>query len=189
MMYFSEKKDIVTIGALDFAIYLSAREIQNRIREVAKQIEKDYNKKNPIFLVVLNGAFMFAADLIRNMDIGCDVDFVKVSSYKGLASTGRLEVKIPNEKNLKGRHVVIIEDIVDSGFTLDQYVPQVEAQIPASLKVCTLLTKPDAAKHDVKVHYECFSIPTKFVIGYGLDFDGAGRNLPHIYQLIDAWTR
>jgi len=189
MMYFSEKKDVVTIGALDFAIYLSAREIQNRIREVALQIEEDYKDKNPLFLVVLNGAFMFAADLIRNMDIACDVDFVKVSSYKGLASTGRLEVKIPNEKDLKGRHVVIVEDIVDSGFTLDQYVPTVVVQSPASTKICTLLEKPDAAKYKVEVDYKCFSIPTKFVIGYGLDFDGAGRNLPHIYQLIDEYGR
>jgi len=188
-MYFSEKKDVVTIGALDFAIYLSAREIQNRIREVGKAIEKDYADKNPLFLIVLNGAFMFAADLIRNMDIACDVDFVKVSSYKGLASTGKLEVKIPNEKDLKGRHVVILEDIVDSGFTLNQYVPVVEEQKPASLKVCTLLEKPDATKFEVRVDYTCFRIPTKFVIGYGLDFDGAGRNLPHIYQLIDEWGR
>jgi len=188
-MYFSEKKDVVTIGALDFAIYLSAREIQNRIREVAGQIEKDYNGKNPLFLVVLNGAFMFAGDLIRNMDIGCEIDFVKVSSYKGLASTGTLEVKIPNESNLTNRHVVILEDIVDSGFTMEQYIPQVQAQNPASIAVCTLLEKPEAKKFEGKVDYCCFKIPTKFVIGYGLDFDGAGRNLPHIYQLIDEWGR
>ena len=186
-MYFSEKKDVVTIGALDFVLYLSAREIQNKIREVAKKVETDYVGKNPLFLVVLNGAFMFAADLIRNMDITCDVDFVKVSSYKGLASTGRLEVKIPNEKDLKGRHVVIVEDIVDSGFTLDQYIPKVKEQEPASLKVCTLLQKPEAKDFEVQVDYTCFKIPTKFVIGYGLDFDGAGRNLPHIYQLIDEF--
>jgi hypoxanthine phosphoribosyltransferase len=186
-MYFSEKKDVVTIGALDFVLYLSAREIQNTIREVAKKVEKDYAKKNPLFLVVLNGAFMFAADLIRNMDITCDVEFVKVSSYKGLASTGKLDVKLPNEKNLKGRHVVVIEDIVDSGFTLHQYLPQVEAQMPASIKVCTLLQKPEAANFTVKIDYTCFKIPTKFVVGFGLDFDGAGRNLPHIYQLIDEY--
>jgi len=187
MMYFSEKKDVVTIGALDFVLYLSAREIQNRIREVALKIEKDYADKNPLFLIVLNGAFMFAADLIRNMDITCDVDFVKVSSYKGLASTGRLEVKISNEKNLKGRHIVILEDIVDSGFTLNQYMPIVEKQGPASLEICSLLKKPEAADFEIDVAYCCFQIPTKFVIGYGLDFDGAGRNLPHIYQLIDEY--
>ena len=188
MMYFSEKKDVVTIGALDFVLYLSAREIQNRIREVALQVEKDYSDKNPLFLVVLNGAFMFAADLIRNMDITCDVDFVKVSSYKGLASTGQLEVKITNEKNLKDRHVVVVEDIVDSGFTLNQYLPQVLDQNPASLKICTLLEKPEATNFEVNVDYTCFKIPAKFVIGYGLDFDGAGRNLPHIYQLIDEYS-
>lgn len=188
MMYFSEKKDVVTIGALDFVLYLSAREIQNRIRELAKEVERDYADKNPLFLIVLNGAFMFAADLIRNMDITCDVDFVKVSSYKGLASTGRLEVKIPNEKDLEGRHVVIVEDIVDSGFTLHQYLPKVSEQAPASLKVCTLLQKPEAADFKIKIEYCCFRIPTKFVVGYGLDFDGAGRNLPHIYQLIDEYS-
>ena len=187
-MYFSEKKDVVTIGALDFVLYLSAREIQNSIRDIASKIEKDYQGKNPLFLVVLNGAFMFAADLIRNLDIPCDVEFVKVSSYKGLASTGKLDVKISNEKNLEGRHLVIVEDIVDSGFTLNQYLPQVEEQGPASMKVCTLLKKPEAVKFNVNVDYFCFSIPAKFVIGYGLDFDGAGRNLPHIYQLIDEYS-
>lgn len=187
MMYFSEKKDVVTIGALDFVLYLSAREIQNTIREIARKVEQDYADKNPLFLVVLNGAFMFAADLVRNMDIPCDVEFVKVSSYKGLASTGKLDVKISNEKNLEGRHVIIVEDIVDSGFTLHQYLPQVKEQNPKSLKVCTLLQKPEAANYKVQVDYSCFRIPSKFVIGYGLDFDGAGRNLPHIYQLIDEY--
>ena len=187
-MYFSEKKDVVTIGALDFVLYLSARELQNKIREVAQQIEKDYADKNPLFLIVLNGAFMFAADLIRNLDITCDVDFVKVSSYKGLASTGRLEVKISNEKDLKDRHVVVVEDIVDSGFTLHQYLPRVNELGPSSLKVCTLLQKPEAADFKIPIDYCCFRIPTKFVIGYGLDFDGAGRNLPHIYQLIDEYS-
>ena len=140
-MFFSEKKDVVTIGALDFVLYISAREIQNKIRRVAAEIEKDYADKNPLFLIVLNGAFMFAADLIRNMDITCDVDFVKVSSYKGLASTGRLEVKFPNEKDLNGRHIVVVEDIVDSGFTMDQYIPRLKEQNPASVKICTLLQK------------------------------------------------
>ena len=185
MMYFSENKDVVTIGALDFVIYINAKEIQDRIREVSKQIEKDYTGKNPLFLVVLNGAFIFAGDLMRNMDISCEIDFVKVSSYKGLASTGSLEIKIPNETNLKDRHVIIIEDIVDSGFTMDQYIPKVKEQAPKSVKICTLLTKPSAAKYEVDIDYKCFDIPTKFVVGYGLDFDGAGRNLPHIYQLID----
>ena len=120
-------------------------------------------------------------------EVSCDVEFVKVSSYKGLASTGQLDVQISNEKNLKGRHIVVLEDIVDSGFTLNQYLPQVEEQKPASIKVCTLLQKPDAADFKVQVDYACFKIPTKFVIGYGMDFDGAGRNLPHIYQLIDEY--
>ena len=183
MMHFSTKKDIVSIGALDFALYLSAREIQNRVREVAHSIEKSYKKKNPVFLVVLNGAFMFAADLIRNMDIACDVSFVKVSSYKGLASTGTLTVQMTNEKELKDRHVIILEDIVDSGFTMSNYLPQVLEQEPESVEICTLLEKPDANKFEVDIKYSCFKIPDRFVIGYGLDFDGVGRNLPHIYQL------
>ncbi len=185
MMYFNKNKDIVSIGSLDFVIYLSAREIQRRIHIVAKEIENDYRDKNPVFLVILNGAFIFAGDLVRYLDIGCDIEFVKVSSYKGLASTGVLNIKIPNEKKLKGRHVIIVEDIVDSGFTLSQYLPEVEKQNPESVKICTLLKKPEALKFDIEVSYECFSIPSKFVVGYGLDFDGIGRNLPHIYQLID----
>ncbi len=185
MMYFSSNKEIVTIGALDFVIYKSAREIQNTIHKLAKRIEKDYTGKKPVFLVVLNGAFMFAADLVRYMDISCEVSFVKISSYKGLASTGQLKIQMVNEKDLANRHVVIIEDIIDSGFTMKNYLPKVYEQNPKSIKICALLEKPDATKHDISIDYLGFSIPEKFVVGYGLDFDGVGRNLPHLYQLID----
>lgn len=184
-MYFSDKKDVVTIGSLDFVIYISAREIQNRIREVALKIESEYRDQNPLFLVILNGAFMFAADIIRNMDIACDVTFVKVSSYKGLASTGKLNIQMTNEKDLKGRTVIVLEDIVDSGFTMNNYMPVILSQDPKSVDICTFLVKPEATKFDVDIKYSCFNIPDRFVIGYGLDFDGAGRNLPHLYQLIE----
>lgn len=184
-MYFSDKKDVVTIGSLDFVVYLSAREIQNRVRTTAQKIEAEYARKNPLFLIVLNGAFMFAADLIRNLDVACDVAFVKISSYKGLVSTGELTVSMIDEEVVKGRHVVIVEDIIDSGLTMNKYVPQLKSLGPQSVSICSLLKKKDAMKYPVEADYICFEIADKFVVGYGLDFDGAGRNLPHIYQLID----
>ena len=184
MMYFTEKRDVVTIGDLDFVIYLSAREIQNNIRTTAKKITEDYRDKNPLFLVILNGAFMFAADLMRNLDFACDVQFVKVSSYKGLSSTGKVTYDKVEELKIKGRNVIVVEDIVDSGLTMHSFLPALEEYEPESLSVCTLLDKPSARVFDVDVKYTTFKISDHFVIGYGLDFDGAGRNLPHIYQLI-----
>lgn len=183
-MYFSEKRDIVTISDLDFVLYLSAREIQNRIRDVADELTKDYQNKNPLFIVILNGAFMFAADLMRNLDFACDVQFIKASSYKGMASTGKVSFEVVEDLKLKGRNVIVVEDIVDSGLTLHSFLPDLQALAPASLKVCTLLDKPSARAFEVPVDYQAFTVADHFVIGYGLDFDGAGRNLPHIYQLI-----
>lgn len=183
-MYFSEKRDVVTIGELDFAIYLSAREIQNRIRLIAEQITKDYHDKNPLFLVILNGAFMFAADIMRNLDFACDVQFIKASSYQGLSSTGKVTFGKVEELKINNRNVILIEDIVDSGLTLHSFIPTLAEYNPKSLEVCTLLDKSEARVFDVDVKYTAFDIPDHFVIGYGLDFDGAGRNLPHIYQLI-----
>lgn len=184
MMYFTEKRDVVTIGELDFVIYLSAREIQNKIRATADKITKDYHDKNPLFLVILNGAFMFAADLMRNLDFACDVQFIKASSYQGLSSTGKVTFGEVEELKIAGRNVILVEDIVDSGLTLHSFIPTLKEYGPTSLSVCTLLDKPAARVFDVDIDYSVFEIPDHFVIGYGLDFDGAGRNLPHIYQLI-----
>ena len=184
MMYFTEKRDIVTIGELDFVIYLSAREIQNTIRGLAAEITEAYKEKNPLFIVVLNGAFMFAADLMRNLDFVCDVQFIKASSYKGMASTGKVTFGKVEELKIKDRHVVVLEDIVDSGLTLHSFLPVLNEYQPKSMEVCTLLDKPSARVFEVDIKYTAFSISDHFVIGYGLDFDGAGRNLPHIYQLI-----
>lgn len=184
MMHFTEKRDIVTIKDLDFVIYLSAREIENRIREIAVTIAQDYEDKNPLFLVILNGAFVFAADLMRSLDFACDVQFIKASSYKGLSSTGKVTFSSVEELKLAGRHVIVIEDIVDSGLTLHSFMPTLMDYKPLTLEVCTLLDKPEARVFEVGPKYVAFSISDHFVIGYGLDFDGAGRNLPHIYQLI-----
>lgn len=188
MMYFSEKRDIVTINELDFVIYLSAREIQNRIREIAAKIGEDYKNRNPLFLVILNGAFMFAADLMRNLDFACDVQFIKASSYQGLSSTGKVTFGKVEELKIKGRDVILVEDIVDSGLTLNSFVPALKDYEPKSIAVCTLLDKAEARVFEVDVDYTAFTIANHFVIGYGLDFDGAGRNLPHIYQLIHEMT-
>lgn len=183
-MYLSEKKDVVTIQDLDFAIYLSAQQIQSKIRSVSERLTQDYQDKNPLFLVVLNGAYVFASDLLRNLDFGCEVKFMKISSYKGLSSTGKVSFDNMGDFNIKDRHVVLVEDIVDSGLTLHSLLPELNKQEPLSLEVCTLLSKPSARAFSVSVKYTCFTIPDSFVVGYGLDFDESGRNLPHIYQLI-----
>ncbi len=184
MLHFTKNRDVVTVKDLDFVIYLSAREIQNQIRKVAAEITKEYEHKNPLFLVILNGAFIFAADIVRNLDFACDLQFVKAKSYQGMASTGDVKFGKVEELKIKGRHVIIIEDIVDSGLTLHTFLPILQEYEPLSLEICTLLDKPEARKHEVPVKYIAFSISDYFVIGYGLDFDGEGRNLPHIYQLI-----
>lgn len=184
MMYFTDNKDVVTIRDMDFVVYRSTREIQNRIRSIAQKITQDYRDKNPLFLVVLNGAFIFSADLIRNLDFACDVQFIKATSYKGITSTGKVSFEKVEDLKIKDRHVILVEDIVDTGLTLNSFIPNLKEYSPASLEVCTLLDKASARVYDVDVKYTGFVIPDSFVIGYGLDFDGAGRNLPHIYQLI-----
>jgi len=183
-MYFSDKRDVVTISELDFVVYLTERELHNRVREMAEEISKEYADKNPLFIVILNGAFIFAADLMRCFGFACDVQFIKASSYKGMASTGKVSFEAVEDLKLEGRHVIVVEDIVDSGLTLHSFLPDLQALSPASLKVCTLLDKPSARAFEVPVDYKAFTVADHFVIGYGLDFDGAGRNLPHIYQLI-----
>lgn len=184
-MYYSPNKDMVTIKDLDFSLYLSAREIQNKIRIMATKIASEYEGKNPLLLVVLNGAFIFGADLIRNMDIACTVQFIRLKSYDQLKSTEQLQISGMDKVDVKDRHVIIVEDIIDSGFTMHTFVPLLEEMNPSSIAIASLLMKDDEIKYNVNVKYTGFHIPEKFVVGYGLDYDGQGRNLPHIYQLVE----
>lgn len=174
----------ITIRDTRFRIFIPYEQIETRIKELARQINEEYADKNPLFLGVLNGAFIFASDLFKMLEIDCGISFVKVASYDGTSSSKDLRSLIGIEENLEGRHVILLEDIVDTGYTLTQVLPQLKERKPASLKVMTLLSKPDAMEHNVKVDYVGFEIPNDFIVGYGLDYDGLGRNYKDIYQLV-----
>ena len=166
-----------------FVPFLSAESIQREVKELAKSINTNYSGKKVTFVAILNGAFMFASDLLKEITLDCEITFVKVSSYKGSMSTGRVDELIGLNENLTGKHVIILEDIVDTGITMDKIHKLIELQLPDSLKICTLLYKKDAHKGRVMPDYVAFEIENKFVVGYGLDYDEAGRNLKEIYQI------
>ncbi len=169
----------------EFEIYLSEQDIQEKVKELAKQLENDYKDKNPLFIAILNGSFMFASDIFKNLNIDAEICFIKLASYKGMKSTGNVITAIGLDQDLYDRHVIIIEDIVDTGKTLYNFLPKLQHQQTASLKIVTLLHKPEATTFPLTIDYIGFSIPNKFVVGYGLDYDGLGRNLKEIYQLAE----
>jgi len=175
----------VRVGDKYFELFIDSEQIQQKVAETAENITKEYRDKNPVFLCVLNGAFMFAADLLRNINIPAEVSFIKFSSYNGTQSTGKVSSLIGINGNLQGRHIVLIEDIIDTGKTIHEILPQVLEHAPASVRLASLLSKPSARTHDVRIDYTCFEIPDKFVVGYGLDYNEQGRNLQHIYALAD----
>ena len=177
--------EIIQVLDKKFKPFITAAEIDVRIKEMAAQITKDYEGKNPIFIAILNGSFMFAADLFKSIKGSAEIVFIKLASYKGTKSTGNVITSIGLDEPLEGRHVVIIEDIVDTGNTLTKFLPQLYNQQPASLKIAALLQKPEALEHPLDVHYVGFSVPNKFLLGFGLDYDGQGRNLAEIYQLVE----
>lgn len=168
-----------------FKPYISAAQINERIKELAKEINIEYAGKRPIFIAILNGSFMFASDLFKDINIDAEICFIKLASYKGTRSTGNVITSIGLDEPLKDRHVIIIEDIVDTGNTLHQFLPQLYNQQPASLKIASLLHKPDALKYPIVIDYLGFNVPNIFLLGFGLDYDGLGRNLAEIYQLVE----
>lgn len=151
---------------------------------MAEAINKDFQGKKPLFLAILNGSFMFAADIFRQIEVEAEICFVRLSSYAGTQSTGQVVTAIGLDKEITNRHVILLEDIIDTGRTLSAFLPNLEQQHPASLSIATLLHKPDAAQFTVPIHYCGFTIPNLFVLGYGLDYNGLGRNLPGLYQLL-----
>jgi hypoxanthine phosphoribosyltransferase len=168
----------------EFEPYLSETDIANTIQRMANELNKDYSGKRPLFIAILNGSFMFASDIFKVIDIDAEICFIKLASYKGTKSSGQVITAIGLDTEIYDRHVVILEDIVDTGKTLNEFLPQLEHQQPASLKIAALLHKPEAMVYPIKIDYLGFSIPNKFVVGYGLDYDGLGRNIGEIYQLI-----
>lgn len=177
--------DNITIKDKQFTPYIPSEQIQLRVRELARQINTDYAGKTPLFVAILNGSFMFAADLFKHLDIDCSISFVKVASYKGTTSTGRVVNLIGLDETIRDRDIILLEDIVDTGKTLSELLPDFTNQNPRSLKILTLLAKPECLEYDVKVDYVGFEIPNAFIVGYGLDYDGLARNLKDIYQIVD----
>lgn len=166
-----------------FIPYLSEKDIIDKVKELAEKINKDYEGKQPLFISILNGSFMFSADLFKFLTIDAEICFIKLASYKGTKSSGQVITAIGLDTDIHGRDIIILEDIIDTGKTLSQFLPQVYNQQPSSLKIAVLLHKPEATVHPVNIDYICFSIPNKFVLGYGLDYNGLGRNLAQLYQL------
>jgi len=175
---------LIKVHDKSFDIYLSSETIQQRVKELADQINTDYAGKRPLFIAILNGSFMFAADLFKNLTIEAEICFIKLASYKGMKSSGNVVTSIGLEDDLFGKEVIIVEDIVDTGKTLHNFLPKLEHQQPKSLRIATLLHKKEATAYPLTLDYVGFEIPDKFVVGYGLDYDGLGRNLKEIYQLV-----
>ena len=176
---------VIRVHDKSFEPFLSEEEIARKIREVAGQLNQDYSGKRPVFIAILNGAFMFASDLFKHLSIDAEICFIKLASYKGTRSTGHIVTAIGLDLDLFGRDVVIIEDIVDTGKTLHHFLPQLHHQQPSSLKIVALLHKPDAMVFPITIDYLGFTIPNKFVVGYGLDYDGLGRNIASLYKLVE----
>lgn len=166
-----------------FAVSIPEAELQKEICRVAAEITKDMQGKDPIFMPVLNGSFIFAADLLREIPIPCEVSFIKLASYQGTCSTGEIREVIGLMQDITGRHVIIVEDIIDSGLTMAHMIETLKQQNPASISVCSMLVKPDALKVKVPIDYCCMEIPNDFIVGFGLDYDGFGRNTRDIYTL------
>ena len=177
--------DTVRIHDKTFNSFLSEEKISKKVKELASLLNRDYADKKPIFIAILNGAFIFAADLFKCLSIDAEISFIKLASYKGTKSSGQVITAIGLDIDLFNRHVVILEDIVDTGKTLHEFLPQLWHQQPASLKIVALLHKAEAKSFPVMVDYTGFEIPDKFVVGYGLDYNGLGRNTSAIYQLFE----
>ncbi len=169
----------------EFELSIPEEKLLKAVDKVAEQMNKDLEGKNPLMVCVLNGSFMFASDLMKRLTIPCEISFVKLSSYSGTGSTGTVKEIIGLNEDIKGRTIVLLEDIVDTGLTIINTVEQVKQMGPADVKVATMLFKPDACKRDVKLDYVGMDIPNDFIVGYGLDYDGYGRNLKDIYTVVE----
>ena len=174
---------IVKIHDREFVKTISAEEIAAQVKRVAGDINRDYAGKRPLLLGVLNGCFMFASDLMKNLEIECEISFVKFSSYEGADTTGTVKQVMGLSESIEGRDVIIVEDIVDTGLTMHKMLEVLGNSKPASLAIASLFLKPARLRVPVEVKYSAFEIPDRFIVGYGLDYDGLGRNLPDVYDV------
>ena len=175
--------DTVKLHDKFFTLFIEAQKIEDTVKKLAKDIANDLKGEQPLFIVILNGSFMFVADFVRYYKANCEVSFVKLSSYKGMGSTGKIKELVGLQENIEGKTVIILEDIIDTGNTLQEIYQIFKDKKVKTLKIATLFFKPDVFKKDLKIDYIGLSIPNKFIVGYGLDYDGLGRNLTDIYQL------
>ena len=176
---------IVKIKDKSFRPSIPESEIKARVKAVAQQISKDMAGKTPLLLGVLNGSFIFAADLMREMTIPCEISFVKLASYQGTTSTGKVKEVIGINEDLSGRTIIIVEDIVESGQTMKQMIESLGTRNPESVHICALFFKPDKLKEELTLDYVAFRIPDDFIVGYGLDYDGLGRELKDVYTIVE----
>ena len=176
--------DTIQIKDKKFRLSIPESEIQAAVKKVAEQINHDITEKNPVFICVLNGAFMFAGDLMKNVNMPCEITFVKLSSYDGLYTSGVVKEIIGLNESVVGRNVVVVEDIVDTGITMERILSSLRAKGANEIRVATFLQKPDALQRDIKIDYVAMKIPNDFIVGYGLDYDGYGRNLKDIYTVV-----
>jgi len=177
--------DKVRILDKDFKLFITEKQIQEAVKEMAHRMNKDLKGKKVFFIGILNGCFMFAADLVKHLDLDCTITFLKLASYQGASSTGKVKRLIGLNEDIKDQTVVVLEDIVDTGITLDFIQKQLRGYEPAEIKVATLLYKPEAYRHNVSLDYVGMEIPDDFVVGYGLDYNGFGRNLRQIYTVME----
>lgn len=179
--------DLIQLHDLQFQPYLSEETIQQRVEELGKKLQQEFAGRKPVFMVMLKGAFVFATDLVRHFDGPAEVSFVRTQSYIGTETTEDVKILLgPTPEEVQGRDIIIVEDIVDSGHTMNRFIPVLQAQQPRSISLVSLLVKPDMLQKEVNINHIGFSIPPKFVVGYGLDYNNLGRNLRAIYQLVDT---
>lgn len=181
----NQKMKKIRVKDTDFEIYIPAAKIDETVSGIARRINKDYKQQQPLFLVILNGAFMFAADLFKKLEMPCEVSFVKLASYSGTQTSTRVKELIGLNDSLKGRQVIIVEDIIDTGITMDYLIGKLNELGVAELRIATLFFKPQAFRKDFTIDYIGMNIPNAFILGYGLDYDGFGRNYGDIYKIVD----
>ncbi len=177
--------DNVIVKGREFKVTLSNEQIAEQVDRVAQEMNKELEGKNPLFIVVLNGAFMFCADLMKRITIPCQISFVKLASYEGVSSTGVVKEVIGLNEDISGRTIVIVEDIVDTGLTMERLLETLGTRKPKEIYISSLLVKPEKLKVKLDIQFIAFEIPNDFILGYGLDYDGYARNLPHIYTLVE----
>lgn len=177
--------DTIQIKDKRFRTFITENEILKQVARVADEINRDLADENPLFVSVLNGSFMFTSDLMKHLNMPCELSFVKLASYEGTSSTGKVKELVGLNNDITGRTVVIVEDIVDTGFTMERLIETLRQRNPKGIRIATLLVKPDKLQVKLDIHYVAMNIPNDFIVGYGLDYDGLGRNYRDIYTVVE----